>query len=143
MTYLLASRGIETLDIRLSHCTKDGIKVHRRKGSKDNIVQWTPRLKKAYFQAIRRHSEYTVVMLDPYLIIGTTGGKLNKSTLNTAMQRLKKRMIENGKGDSYWSLHLLKSKGISDAEDKNLGGHKSEQMKERYNTKVEEVRAAK
>ncbi len=66
-----------------------------------------------------------------------------KSTVDSAMQRLKKRMVIKGHGDIYWSMHLLKSKGVSDAEDKNIEGHKSEQMKERYNTKIETIRAAK
>ena len=52
-------------------------------------------------------------------------------------------MIERGIGDKFWTVHLLKSKGISDSEDKNIGGHKSEQMKERYNTKLETIKAAK
>jgi hypothetical protein len=55
------------------------------------------------------------------------------------MQRLKKKVSP----DVYWSLHLLKSKAISDAKNKNIGGHKSEAMKQRYNTKTEIVEPPK
>jgi len=142
LTYLLASRGIETLDIRLSHCTDDGILVKRRKGSKDNIIEWTPRLKLAYKMARELHKNHKITMIDPYLIVGRNGGQLVKSTLNSAMDRLKKKMMAKGI-KTYWSLHLLKAKGISDSEDKSIAGHVSEAMKQRYNIKIESIKATK
>ena len=53
------------------------------------------------------------------------------------MQRLKKKMVKKGLGEIYWTIHDLKRKGISDAKDKGIGGHKSESMKTRYATKIE------
>ena len=53
------------------------------------------------------------------------------------MQRLKKKMIVQGLGKIYWTIHDLKRKGISDAKDKGIGGHRSESMKEQYATKIE------
>jgi len=52
-------------------------------------------------------------------------------------------MEEIGKGDVYWSLHKLKSKGISDADNKNIAGHTSEQMKQKYDTKIHKYKPAK
>ena len=67
------------------------------------------------------------------------------------MQRLKKHMTErkmksywtrsDGTDEEesplYWTLHDLKRKGISDSENKRIGGHKSESMRQRYNVKTE------
>jgi len=68
---------------------------------------------------------------------------MRKSTVDSAMQRLKKKMLDADKENMYWSIKLLKSKGISDSEDKSIAGHVSEQMKELYDTKINRVRAAK
>ncbi len=137
LTYLLATRGIETLDIRLSDCSDEGIRTHRRKGSKDNIIAWSDRLNKAYKLALERHRNFKTLPIDPYLIMGFSGGKLTKSTLDDAMQRLKKNMEKKGLGDVYWSLHKLKSKGVSDSDNKNIAGHKTEQMRQKYDTKIQ------
>ena len=54
------------------------------------------------------------------------------------MQRLKRKcMNDMGLDKIYWTIHDLKRKGISDAKDKGIGGHKSESMKARYATKIE------
>jgi hypothetical protein len=57
------------------------------------------------------------------------------------MKRLKQKMVLKGLGDVYW--HLLKSKAVSDAEDKRIAGHKTEAMRERYNTKLESYKPAR
>ena len=136
LTYLLASRGVETLDIKLSDCTEEGIKVHRRKNSSDNIIKWTPRLKAAYNAARALHKTRLITDIDPYLLPGFAGGRLNDSTVRTAMFRIKKLMAEDGCVDAFWSLSLLKSRAISDSEDKHVAGHKTEAMRNRYDTKV-------
>lgn len=143
LTYLVASRGIETLDIRLSDCSKDGILVRRRKGSIDNIIQWSERLRAAYDAALLRHKKFNILPDDPFLIIGPGGGQLSKSTLNSAMQRLKKRMEKKGLGNKRWTMHALKSKGVTDSEDKHVAGHKTEIMRQKYQKKIEKHKAVK
>ena len=143
LTYLLATRGIETLDIRISHCTDDGIRTHRRKNSRDNVIQWTNRLKSAYNSAVERNKTMKTLAEDPYLIVGFSGSKLSKSTLDDAMQRLKKHMIKQNLGDSFWSLHKLKSKAVSDSDDKKIAGHKTEAMRQKYDPKVQSHKAVK
>jgi len=99
LTYLTATRGVEAINIKLSDIDPDretgGIHIHRRKGSRDNIIE-----------------------------------------LQTAMQRLRKTMQQKGLSEVYWNLHLLKSKAVSDAQDDRIAGHKSEAMRQRYNTKT-------
>lgn len=92
ITYLTASRGIETLDIKLSDCTDVGIKTTRRKGSRDNIILWSPRLVEAKNQALALHKCRKILAIDPYLIPGFSGGVMAKSTLDAAFQRLKNLM---------------------------------------------------
>ncbi len=45
-------------------------------------------------------------------------------------------MDEAGVDHKFWTLHDLKKKGVSDAEDKKIGGHKTEKMRERYDVKI-------
>lgn len=42
--YLCRLRGIETLTLTEAHATPAGLRTNRRKGSRDNVVEWTPRL---------------------------------------------------------------------------------------------------
>lgn len=133
--YLLASRGVEVRSLKMSDVTDEGYRVSRRKGSKDNIINWSDRLRAAYAAAMALHNKRKISSL--HLITSTTGGRLSQNTLQAAMQRLKKKMNERGLGHIYWTSHDLKRKGISDSDDKGIGGHKSEQMKTQYNTKIE------
>ncbi|MEZ5534430.1 MAG: hypothetical protein R3F02_02285 [Thiolinea sp.] len=137
LTYLTAARGIEILNIKASDCTDTGIHMHRTKGSKDNIILWSPRLRNAYKAAMERHQHHKILPIDPPLLLTRAGDRFTRSGLNSAMQRLKKKMADRGLEDVYWNLHLLKSKGVSDSKDKRIAGHRSEAMRERYNTKTE------
>ena len=143
LTYLTACRGAETLDIKLSDCTEEGIYINRRKNSKDNIIEWSPRLREAYKAALKLHKTRTITDIDPYLVPGFSGGKLKAETMRTAMQRIKKNMKADGFEKEYWSLHLLKSKGMSDSDDKKIAGHKTEAMRNLYDTKVSSHKAVK
>lgn len=69
-------------------------------------------------------------MIDPPLLLTRAGDRFTRSGLNSAMQRLKQKMEKRGLSDVYWNLHLLKSKAVSDSEDKRIAGHKSEAMRE-------------
>ena len=56
------------------------------------------------------------------------------------MSRLKKLMIEDGLGDVFWSIHMLKHKGMTDAENKELGGHKDQAIKDSYTHDLDRVK---
>lgn len=64
ITYLIASRGVETLDIKLSQIDSDrttgGIYVDRRKGSDSNIIEWPDRLYEAYQAALKLHQKHKI-----------------------------------------------------------------------------------
>ncbi len=147
ITYLVASRGVETLDLRLSDIEPDretgGIYIARRKGSKSNFIEWSDRLYEAYQAARKLHQKHKVATIDAPLIVSSRGKTLTRSGLDTAMQRLKQKMKDKGLEHVFWTLHRLKAKGISDAEDDRIAGHKSEQMRERYKVKIERRKPAR
>jgi integrase len=147
LTYLIASRGVETLDLRTSHIDPDpingGILVTRRKGSKNNFIEWSDRLYKAYQAAVSMLEKHNANGKDVPLIISSTGHKLSMSGLRTALHRLKETMEKKGLENIFWTLHLLKSKGVSDAESDHIAGHKTESMRNKYKTKIERFKAAK
>ena len=53
------------------------------------------------------------------------------------MRILKKKMEQEGIEHNFWTLHDLKRKSISDATDKDIGGHRSPQIRENYNVALE------
>lgn len=57
--YLCRLRGIETLTLTEAQGTAEGLHTNRRKRSRDNLVEWTPRLRSAWDAAIapRRHHQ--------------------------------------------------------------------------------------
>lgn len=147
ITYLIAARGVETLDITLADIDPDrttgGIYIHRRKGSKDNIIEWSDRLYAAYLAARAQHAKFKISSIDAPLILSTKGAPLRKSSLDTAMQRLKDLMSARGLSHIYWSLHKIKAKGISDAENNRIAGHQTEAMREQYSVKTERHKPAR
>ena len=159
LTYLFAARGIEVLDLEIRHTrvvSEDGrrvVQVARRKGSRTTWIECNDRVDEAIEAAMALHKKRKIS--GKYLVPGVRGAKLIKSTLDDAMGRLKKRMAElemkstwtrsDGQDEDeslmYWTLHDLKRKGISDSENKRIGGHKSEAMRQRYNVKNETFEA--
>ncbi len=49
--------------------------------------------------------------------------------LATAMQRVKARMNNTGLASTWWTLHDLKRKGLTEATDKTIAGHRTEAMR--------------
>lgn len=140
--YLLAGRTIEICSLTLDSVTEDGYLVERTKGSKTNLVLWSPRLKNAYDAAIRLREQRIKNQYCKQIIVGnhlltSRSGPIRRETIKSVMSRLKQSMTKSGLGHVYWTLHDLKRKGISDATNKNIGGHKTIEMQQRYNTVVE------
>ncbi len=149
LTLGLAARGAEALDIKVSDCTDEGILVRRLKGSKNTLIEWTAdsdipkeqsRLYKAYRAALERHKTHKILPIDPPLLLTRKGDKLLPSSLQSAMHRLKKKMESRGLQNVYWTVHELKHKAITEAEDKRIAGHKSESMRNRYDHSVEQFK---
>lgn len=155
--YLCRLRGIETITLTDENELEEGVLTNRRKGSRDNIVRWTPRLRAAWDAAKAIRSETWSRLKKPiplrakqrYLIISATGGQLSKSGLDTAFQRLMTQAVERCvlTEDQRFGLHDFKRKGITDtlgtrADKQEASGHKDEAMLDIYDLSIPVVNPA-
>lgn len=150
IAYLCRMRGIEAVRLTDAHDTPAGVIVKRVKGSNDNLVRWTPRLRAAWDEALRvrtatramKRNQRKPIPLRPqdrHLFLGESAQALTKGALDQAMQDLKRLAITAGvlpEGQPF-SLHGLKHRGMTDTagdkgQKRTAGGHKSEAMVDRY-----------
>ncbi len=156
--YLCRLRGIETITLTDAHELAEGIMTNRRKGSRDNIVRWTPRLRAAWegakaYRAKVWASKSTVVPIRPdrrYIIVASHGGALRKSSLDTAWQRFITSAIEDGTimAEQRFGLHDLKRRGITDtvgnrADKQEASGHRDGAMMDVYDLSLPLVNASR
>jgi len=145
--YLCRLRGIETITLTDENELEEGVLTNRRKGSRDNIVRWTPRLRAAWdaAKAVRtatwekRKKPVPFRADQRYLIVSSSGGQLSKSGLDTAFQRLIVQAIEKQiiTEEQRFGMHDFKRKGITDtvgtrADKQQASGHKDESMMDVY-----------
>lgn len=147
LAYLCRLRGIEAVTLTDANELQDGVLTNRRKGSRDNIVRWTPRLRdawdsaKAYRGGIWK-KKGTAQPTTPdrrFIIVAAHGGALQKSSLDTAWQRFITKAIEAEviTAEERFGLHDLKRRGITDTPgtraDKQLAsGHRDGAMLDVY-----------
>ncbi|MFT5699709.1 MAG: integrase [Desulforhopalus sp.] len=149
LAYLLACRSIEVRNLELYDILGRGVVVRRRKGSKTNIILWSTRLRRAVEAAIQLREERiknnpgSVQLSEQNYLLTSRNGHVSSDGLKSAMSRLKKSMKAAGLGHVYWTTHDLKRKGISDADSRDIAGHKSEAMKDLYDTKLHEYQPPK
>lgn len=122
--YLCRLRGIETNTLVEAQGESEGLRTDRRKGSRNNIVEWSPRLRAAWTAAL----DYRKAIVDKrgqpdqlrpehrFLFISEDGEPLTKSGLDSAWQRLMAKAIEDKiiTEEQRFSLHDLKRKGGTD-----------------------------
>lgn len=139
--YLCRMRLCEVLDLKQSDLTDAGLHVRRRKGSRDNITVWSPRLEAAVklSKSLAMPQAYPI---NPYLIRGMSGQKLTESGFQTLWQKLMAKAV--AQGVERFIFHDLKSKGVSDTEGgkQQASGHKSAAMVAVYDRKLAEVKPA-
>jgi len=157
ISYLCRLRGIETITLTDAHELPEGIMTNRRKGSRDNIVRWTPRLRAAWegakaYRAKVWTRKATVIPIRAdrrYLIVASHGGPLRKSSLDTAWQRFILSAIRDGTitAEERFGLHDLKRRGITDtagtrAVKQEASGHRDEAMMDVYDLSLPLVDAS-
>ncbi|MEO5350218.1 MAG: hypothetical protein H7836_11295 [Magnetococcus sp. YQC-3] len=155
IAYLCRMRLSEVLDLTDASETPDGLIIKRRKGSKTNITELDPRLKQAWQQLKQRRDDILSARKQPmpinanqrYLFISSrTGDKLNTSSLETAMTRVKTLAKEKAQqlGIEFtpFVFHDLKRKGVSDTTGDKLkaSGHRSASMLSVYDVKPDKVK---
>lgn len=139
VTYLCASRGIEARHLLESNDFGDKLLIERRKGSKDTFIRVSDRLRVALDQAksLRPKRKIVRIGVDRHIFENQKGNPFTHDSFQSMMGRLRDKMKKVGLQDVYWNMHLLKSKGLSDAKDKDMAGL-TEQMKRRYQPKAQE-----
>lgn len=154
LAYLCRLRGIEVVTLTDTNELADGVLTNRRKGSRDNVVSWTPRLRATWEAAKARRAQIwkdrgTAVPNNPeqrYIITAEHGGALGKSGLDTAWNRFMRSAIEAGviTAEQRFGLHDLKRRGITDtpgtrADKQQASGHRDESMLDIYDLSVPTV----
>lgn len=124
LSYLCRLRGIETVTLVEAQGEADGIRTDRRKGSRNNVVEWTPRLRAAWDAALAHRAAVIERRRQPlqlrpeahYLFLPEDGEPLTKDGLDSAWQRLIKAAIRDRvvTDEQRFSLHDLKRKGGTD-----------------------------
>ncbi|MDD5271397.1 MAG: tyrosine-type recombinase/integrase [Methylovulum sp.] len=139
--YLCRMRLCEVLDLKKSDIGTSGLHIRRRKGSRDNITTWTPRLEAVIKHCTSLPTTHADIE-NPHLIRGQTGDKLTESGFQTLWQRLMVNAAENGL--ERFTFHDLKAKGVSDTEGnkQEASGHRTAAMVDTYNRKLSEVKPA-
>lgn len=157
ISYLCRLRGIETVTLTDAHATEEGVHTNRRKGSRDNVVTWNPRLRAAWDAAIEYRAKVWASRSTPvpmhaekrHLVVAAHGGPLSKTSLDTAWQRLITQAINKGviAEEERFGLHDLKRRGITDtagnrSDKQEASGHRSEDMLNVYDLSVPTVKPA-
>lgn len=132
LAYLLAARTTEVLQLRRSDLTPEGVRVRRLKGSKTNVVKWSPLLEEIVNEALAPHGRVRSL----HLLHDADGQPYRYSALRSAWDRMMGRCAKAAAVDGIdWApfkRHHLKAKGASDHESGTVGGWRTEQMRNRY-----------
>jgi integrase len=144
IAYQSRLRSIEVLRLTDADITPEGLVCRRTKGSKTNVARIGPLLAASLADLKKRRKEIweerqCEVHIRPelrFLFIGEGGEPLTRDGFSAAWQRMMRlaRDPEHGvlrEGERF-TAHGLKHRGITDSADKTAGGHKSEQMRHRY-----------
>lgn len=160
VAYLCRGRGIEVVNMTDAHETEAGLLVARRKGSNDNVVRWTPRLRAAWDAALAYRAEtrarpanrgkpIPIRPEDRYVFVNVSGDRLTKGALAQAWADFIAGVIEDGAltADQRFTLHGLKHRGITDtkgnkAEKQLASGHKTASQLDRYDHELPLVNTA-
>lgn len=157
LAYLCRLRGIEVDTLTEAQGTPEGIRTDRRKGSRNNIVEWSPRLRAAWDAALAHRRSVLQRRKQPdqlhadrrFLFLAENGEPLTKSGLDSAWQRMMLRAVEDGviTEDQRFGLHDLKRKGVTDTAgtpaDKLQAAGFTEAMLKVYDLDVPIVKPAK
>jgi len=150
LAFRLRMRGIELCRLSEADAVDEGIVVKRVKGSRDNIVKWSPTLRAAWDDALAARartltSKANAARPTPIraehraIFVSADGGRLSKGALDQAMQDLMALAIKDGviASEDRFSLHGLKHLGITKtkgnrADKQQASGHKSAAMMDVY-----------
>lgn len=155
LAYLLRLRGIEVVTLTDAHVSPDeGIQTNRRKGSRDSLVQWSPRLRAAHDAAIERRKRIwdakkiptPLRSADRRLLVNDRGQALSRRALSSLWQTMMVGAVEDEviMAADRFGAHDLKRKGITEtagnrSDKQAASGHKAEAMLDVYDLSIPRV----
>lgn len=145
IAYLCRARRHEVFQLDMADIKEDGVFIRRGKGSWDEITTWTPRLRAAIDEAIRIRREVTARLsakgkpmpMTSALFLNQSGEaldpKIKKNALDSAWQRLIKKLIDKGvvAKNNKFTFHDIKAMGVTN-HPLHDAGHKSESARAIY-----------
>lgn len=154
IAYLCRMRLSEVIDMTDYNALQEGLLIKRRKGSRDNIVEWYPHLAQLWQTAIKTRDQILTDRHQPQsadkfvFISDRTGDRIQRSSLKTAKNRIDKQAIKKAEelGITYvhFTFHDLKRKGVTDTKGnkQEASGHRNASMLNIYDVKPIVVKAA-
>ena len=136
---------------------ENGLLIKRRKGSKDNITEWSPRLSEAWNQAKQIRNQILEKRKQPHplkkqdrniFISAKTGDRTQTSSLKTALSRIgnaaQKKASDLGIEFVRFTFHDIKRRGCTDTEGDKMkaSGHRSLSMMRIYDVGLDLVKPA-
>jgi integrase len=155
IAYLCRMRLSEVLDLTDANELPEGLLIKRRKGSRDNITEWNPRLRAAWDHAVTRRNKILADRKQPHpiraedrhvIISERTGDKIVVDSLKTAIGRItiatKQAAKERGINWIPFTFHDLKRKGVSDTtgNKQDASGHRTASMLNVYDVRMKTVK---
>lgn len=133
LCYLLGARITEVLLLQRGDLTPDGVRVRRLKGSKTNVIEWSPLLEDAVNRALGLPSRVGSI----YLLHDDAGQPFKYSRVRNAWDDLMAKCIKDAEAEGIegfvpFTRHDLKKKGTSDHKDGRVAGHKTESVRNDY-----------
>lgn len=109
LAFLCRGRAEEVRLLRKDQVTLDGIDWKRVKGSRDQLVRWSDRLR----AAVQRASTTSANSSSEYLLLGPRGKALTEDGFSAGWQRLMKQSVKEA-GIKRFTFHDLKARGVTD-----------------------------
>jgi site-specific recombinase XerD len=158
LAYLCRMRMAEVLDLTDANELPKGLIIYRRKGSKTNITEWTPRLRAAWDALKQKRNAIWQARKQPipvqpdqrFLLINERGGdRVTRYSFKIAINRVSHMAKDQAKRDSvdytHFTFHDIKKKGCTDtvgnmADKMKATGHRSPSMMRVYDLSVDTVK---
>lgn len=130
----------KVIGLRELHVENAGLRVIRAKGSKEQIIKWTQRLRDAVAAARALPGDNP----DGHLVHDRNGNKIRATAFQSAWMRAMTQAVKKDKIERF-TFHDLKAKGVSDFVGDKLkaSGHKSPKQAEEYNRKLDQVKSTR
>lgn len=158
--YLCRMRTVEVVALTDAHASKRGLYIARRKGSNDNIVRWSPRLRAAWDGAIAAREQilsrssnvgrpFPADPRDRHIFINESCAPISASGLNSLWGFMMCAAIKAGviTASQRFTKHGLKHRGVTDTKGsrrrkQRASGHRTKQMVVLYDHDVPVVQPA-